>query len=193
MAPKKVEESIRSYLGSLGSGSKPVVDREAVKSLKQQIRNIDDPIEKLRLLAALEDEQAGRLPDRSDQEAMFVEEAKAWAESEGIGVSAFQSLKVPDDVLRAAGFTVPSGRSSSSGRTASAGRAQRIPMEEVKATAASLGDRWKLGDLAAALDRDPATIRNYVNKLIADGAVEDLGDDPQHNGRGRAAKLYAST
>lgn len=192
MATKKTEDGIRSYLASLGSSNKAVVDREAVKSLKVQIRGVNDPIEKLRLLAALEDEQAGRVPERSGYEAVFVAEAKAWAEGEGIGVSAFQALKVPEDVLRSAGFSVSSTRSAGAGRTSSAGRARRIPIEDVKATAASLGAKWKLGDLASALDREPATIRNYVNKLIADGSVTDLGDDPQHNGRGRAPKLYAS-
>lgn len=161
-----------------------------MKSLKNQIRTTADPIEKLRLLAALEDEQAGRKPDRSAQEAVFVAEAKEWAAGEGIPASAFQALKVPDDVLRAAGFSISSGRST--GATRTAGRARKIPMEDVQAAAASLGAKWKLGDLAVALDRDPATIRNYVNKLVADGSVKDLGDDPQHNGRGRAPKLYAT-
>jgi len=190
MATKKIEDGIRSYLGSIGSTSKPMVDREAVKSLKTQVRNTADPIEKLRLLAALEDERAGRMPDHSAHEAVFVAEAKAWAADEGISASAFQSLKVPDDVLRAAGFSVSSSRSTGSTRTG--GRAQKIPMEDVQAAARSLGAQWKLGDLAGALDREPATIRNYVNKLVADGSVKDLGDDPQHNGRGRAPKLYTS-
>lgn len=46
-------------------------------------------------------------------------------------------------------------------------------------------------DLASALDRDQTTARNYVNKLVQEGIVTILGDDPNHDGRGRAAKIYA--
>lgn len=67
--------------------SMAVVDREAVKALKAEIKAEPDPIKKLRLLAALEEEQPGRVPDTGGVEAAFVAEAKAWAEAEGIPVS----------------------------------------------------------------------------------------------------------
>lgn len=191
MATKKIEDGIRTYLDSLGASQKPVVDREAVKSLKSEIKGTSDPIAKLRLIAALEEEQAGRVPDLDGDKAVFVAEAKAWAESEGIPVSAFQALKVPDEVLVEAGFTLtaPGPKSASSGRTSS-GRAPRIPIDEVRAAVKKLGSGWKLTDLAAALDRDAATARNYVNKLIEEGLIVDLGEDPKHDGRGRAPKVY---
>ena len=191
MATKRTEDGIRSYLDSLGTSSKPVVDREAVKSLKAEIKGEQDPIKRLRLLAALDEEQAGRVPQTEGNRAVFVAEAKEWAESEGIPASAFQALKVPDDVLREAGFTVASGGGRSpAGRSAS--RAPRIPYDDVKAAAQRLGGRWRLKDLAAELGRDVATARNHVNKLVDDGLVTVLGDDPDHDGRGRAPKLYAS-
>lgn len=187
---KQTETLIRSYIDSVSKSDKPVVDKEAVKALKAQIKAEEDSIEKLRLIATLKEEQQGQMPDRSAEEAAFVAEAKAWADGEGIPASAFQELAVPDDILRKAGFSVsPSGRSSSS--QASGSRAPRIPIEDVKATAAGLGERWTLNDLADALDREPATVRNYVNKLVKDGEVANLGDDPAHDGRGRAPKLYA--
>lgn len=191
MATKKVEDGIRTYLDSLGASQKPVVDREAVKSLKAEIKGTSDPIAKLRLIAALEEEQAGRVPDLDGDKAVFVAEAKAWAEAEGIPVSAFQALKVPDEVLVEAGFklTAPGSSSTSSGRTSS-GRAPRIPIEDVRAAVKKLGSGWKVTDLAAALDRDAATVRNYVNKLIEEGLIVDLGEDPKHDGRGRAPKVY---
>jgi hypothetical protein len=191
MTAKKIEDGIRAYLKSMVATSKPAVDREAIKALKVQIKETADPIEKLRLLAALEEEQAGRVVDYSGEKAVFVADAKAWAETEGIPVSAFQTLRVPDEVLLEAGFTLPTALPVSAAQNGSAGRAPRIPLEEVEATASKLGPSWKLNDLAAALDRDAATVRNYVNKLIDDGAVKMVGDDPKHDGRGRAAKLYA--
>lgn len=192
MATKKIEDGIRTYLDSLGASRKPVVDREAVKSLKADIKAESDPIAKLRLIAALEEEQAGRVPDLEGDKAVFVAEAKAWAEAEGIPASAFQALRVPDEVLAEAGFslTAPGPRASAGGRSSSSGRAPRIPMEDVRAAVKKLGSGWKLTDLAAALDRDAATARNYVNKLIEEGLIVDLGEDPRHDGRGRAPKLY---
>lgn len=171
-----------------------MVDREAVRELKAQVRGASDPIEKLKLLAALEEAEAGSMPDLQAEKAVFVGNAKVWAEAEGIPVSAFQALKVPDDVLREAGFTVPTGSSARTTGRSSAGssgaRAPSIPLEGVLAAAKKLGRQWKLSDLGAALDREAATVRNYVTKLIDDGSVREIGDDPNHDGRGRAAKLY---
>lgn len=193
METKNIEDGIRSYLDSLGTSSKPVVDREAIRALKAQVRETSDPIEKLRLLGALDEEQAGRVPDSEGDKAVFVAEAKGWAESENIPVSAFQALKVPDDVLKEAGFTVTAVAARSTGTTSSGGsRAPRIPFEDVRAAAKKLGSGWKLTDLAAALDRDATTVRSYVNKLVAEGVVTVAGDDPKHDGRGRAPKIYAA-
>lgn len=194
MATKKIEDGIRSYLDSLGQSDKPVVDREAVKALKAQIRSEADSINKLKLIAQLEEEEAGRVPDTEGEKAVFVAEAKAWADSEGVTVTAFQSLGVPDEVLKEAGFDVPAGgapkASSGSGRRRSGTRAPAIPLEDVAAEAKRLGSGWKITDLASKLDREPMTVRNYVLKLIEQGVVADLGDDPKHDGRGRAAKIY---
>jgi hypothetical protein len=192
MATKKIEDGIRAYLKSLVATSKPAVDREAVKALTTQVKEASDPIEKLRLLAALEEERAGRTVDNSGEKAVFIAEAKPWAEAEGIPVSAFQTLRVPDAVLREAGFTLPTAPPVSVRQNGSAGRAPRVPLDDVKVAVTKLGDPWKLNDLARSLDRDVATVRNYVLKLIEQGLVKVLGDDPSHDGRGRAAKLYSS-
>lgn len=186
---KKTEDLIRDYLNSVDSSDKPVVDKEAVKALKTQVRNEEDPIEKLRLLAALEEEQQGKTVDRSEEEAAFVSNAKTWAETEQIPVSAFQALHVPDEMLRKAGFAVTT-MGTTSARRVSTGRAPRIPIDEVEAVIAGMAKQWTLNDLAAKIDRDPATVRNYVNKLIEAGKVSDIGEDPNHDGRGRAPKLY---
>ena len=192
MATKTVEDGIRAYLDSLGKPNKPVVDREAVKALKDQIKTESDPIAKLRLHAQLELEQHGKLEDHEGDKAVFVAEAKVWADAEGIPASSFQALKVPDEVLREAGFEVAASPRQTSASAGSSGRAPRIPLDDVRVAAAKLGDAWRLSDLAEALDRDVATVRNYVNKLVEDGSVKVVGDDPQHDGRGRAPKIYAS-
>lgn len=193
MATKKVEEGIRKYLESLGQSDKPVVDREAVNALKQQIRTETDLIEKAKLLSELEREEAGRIPDRSGDEALFVAEAGAWAEETGVTVGALQALGVSADVLRRAGFkveTTTGTRRAARAGGRSGGRAPAIPLDDVAAAARKLGSGWRLADLAGVLDRDPMTVRNYVTKLIERGVVADLGDDPRHEGRGRAPKIY---
>lgn len=191
MATKQIEDGIRAYLDSLGVSSKPRVDRDAVRDLKAQIREETDSINKLKLLAQLEHEEAGRAPDYSAERALFVAEAKEWAAGEDIPVTAFQALGVSDDVLRQAGFAVPaSGRGRVAGSRSAGTRAPALPLDEVAAAARKLGSGWKLTDLAVVLDREPMTVRNYVNKLMEQGVVADLGGDPSHDGRGRAAKIY---
>lgn len=195
MATKKTEDIIRRYLDSLGKSDRPVVDREAVSALKHQIRAEGDLLEKARLLSALEIEEAGRVPDRSGEEEAFVAEALAWAEDAGVTAGALQALGVADDVLRKAGFEVKASsgaRGTGRGRRASSGggRSPAIPLDDVAAAARKLGSGWKLSDLAAVLQREPMTVRNYINKLVEQRVIADLGDDPRHGGRGRAPKIY---
>lgn len=193
MATKRIEDGIRGYLDSLGQSDKPMVDREAVKALRAQAREEADAINKVKLLAELEREEAGRAPDFSGERAVFVAEAKGWAESEGVPVGAFQAMGVPGDVLKEAGFEVTSGaggRRSGGSLRSGGSRAPRIPLDEVLAAAKGLGGQWKLNDLAEKLDRDATTVRNYVKKLMDQGSVTEIGDDREHDGRGRAAKVY---
>lgn len=191
MATKKTVDGIRAYLDGLGASDKPLVDREAVKALKAQIRSETDSINRLKLLAELAREEVGKTADRSGDEAVFLAEAKAWAEGEDIPVSAFQALGVPDDVLKRAGFTVTAASAPARATRSSSGtRAPRLAIEDVEQAARSLPGEWRLADLAAKLDRDPTTTRNYLKKLMAAGTVTEIGDDPSHDGRGRAPKLY---
>ncbi len=194
MVSNQAEQGIRRYLEGLGQARGPVVDREAVKALKAQIAGETDVINKVKLLSELEREEAGRVLDLSADEAVFVAEAKSWAEEAEVTPSALQALGVPDEVLQRAGFEFePSRRRGGSGRRstrASGGRAPAIPLDRVAAEARKLGSGWRITDLAEVLDREPMTVRNYVMKLIEQGVFADLGDDPRHDGRGRAPKIY---
>src|SRR5690606_21122000 len=103
---------------------------------------------------------------------------KAWADAEGITASAFSALGVSDDVLKQAGFEVTT---KTKARKSTGARAPRLDYEEVKKAASKLGSGWKLSDLADALGSSPATTRNYVIKLLEDGTISDLGEDPKHD------------
>jgi hypothetical protein len=187
------ETSIRDYLTSLAAkpaARRPVVDREAVKALTAQIKAEPDPVNRLRLYAAREEARKGSIPEAVDDaalEAAFVEHAKAWAEAEGIPVDAFLAQNVPGDVLRRAGFSLSAGATApntSGGRR----RSPALAIHEVDRAIDELGPKWKLAELAAKLDREPATVRNYVKKLVDDGVLEVVGEDA--SGQGRPAKLY---
>jgi hypothetical protein len=191
---QSVESSIREYLDSLGKrAAKPrrVVDKEAVAAVRDKIKRAVDPIEKLKLFKELE---AARQPkveaaeDRSSElEEGFVAQAKAWADAQGIPASAFVSMKVPRDVLRRAGFTV-SGAARSAARAGGA-RAPRIDLEEVTKAIGELPKTWSLKELAAKLDRDTATTRNYVKRLVDDHVLTIVGED--NSKQGRPAKIYS--
>jgi hypothetical protein len=190
----EAENAVRSYLDALGAPTAPkrTVDREAVRALQARIKATDDVIEQLRLHATLEEERQGRLEpevDRAALEAGFVAVAKAWANEEGITATAFQALRVPDEVLTRAGFEVEPARAAPSRTTAT--RAPRLALSEVRAAIADLPHTWRLSELAERIDRDTNTTRTYVGKLVDEGSVTVLGDDPDHRGRGRAPKLYA--
>ncbi len=194
-----IANGIRDYLNSLSqrparAGTGRVVDKQAVRALKDQVRQAADPIDKAKLLTALEEERRGRRPEPEPEneaaKAIFVTHAREWAEAEGISATALQVLHVPDAVLKEAGFAVSTRVGS---RRGSGSRSPRLELEDVAAAARQLGESWKLNDLAAAIDRDPATTRNYARKLIDAGLVKVTGDDPEHDGRGRPPKLYAPT
>lgn len=190
----EAETAVRSYLDALAAPTTPkrIVDKEAVRHLQAQIKATDDVIEQLRLHAALEEERQGRVEpevDRAALEAGFVAVAKAWADDEGITATAFRALRVPDEVLTKAGFELPEGAPPR--RPSTATRAPRLALAEVRAAIAELPHTWRLSDLAERIDRDTNTTRNYVGKLVDEGSVTVLGDDPDHSGRGRAPKLYA--
>lgn len=192
----QVEDRIREYLDALGKKTpkvRRIVDKEAVAAAREAIRAASDPIEKLRLYRELEAARQPRLdvpPDSSAElEAGFVADAKAWADEQGIPTSAFVALRVPRDVLRRAGFAV-SGVARGSGR-ATGSRAPSIDLGEVRQAVADLPKTWTLKELADKIDRDTATTRNYVKRLVDERFLSIVGED--NSKQGRPAKIYALT
>jgi hypothetical protein len=189
---KPVEQGIREYLESLTAprprGRRSLVDKDAVKAIKDQMKGTSDPIARLNLARELREASRPKREEPAPHPGMqvFVEHGKAWADDNGYTAEDLQRYaKVPAEVLRAAGFVVPRLNE----RRGTSVRAPRLDAEtEVLPVARKLGDSWRLTDLAEALDRDVATTRNYVKKLIASGLVEPAGVDA--GGRGRAATLY---
>ena len=188
------EQGIRAYLEGLGTKParpRPTVDREAVRAVKDQIKAATDPIEKLRLHRELAEVSTPRLPEVEEDpghEAVFIEHARSWAESEGIPLDAFAALKVPVSVLQRAGLPTTGARRPSSGGSSGGSRGPIIRAEDVLKAARDLVDGFRLTELAAALGREVATVRNHVNTLVERGDLIVTGEDASR--QGRPAKLY---
>jgi hypothetical protein len=186
-ATKTAEEAVRQYLRFLED---PNTLRDDAEIEKQQraVEKATDPIDKLKALAELD--RVSNV-DAEPVRKGFVEHAKAWSEELGVPVSAFQELKVPDDVLREAGFSVPAGR----GRGRSAGisrqRAKAVPIEDIKAWVLNQKGTFLLSDVMSGAGGSPATVRKAVDELIEAGSVEKLGPVPEYSGRGRAPIQYS--
>lgn len=191
MTAKDIETGIAAYLESLTKkvgAARATVDREAVKAIKDRIKAATDPIARLDLARELREASAPKQQEPAEHPGLrtFVDHAKAWAEEKGYTAGDLQRYaKVPADVLREAGFAVPRITERAIART----RAPRLdPLADVLPVAKRLGDTFKLTDLAAKIERDIATTRNYVNRLVADGLVTVVGEDASR--QGRPAKVY---
>jgi hypothetical protein len=106
--------------------------------------------------------------------------------------SAFRELRVPDDVLREAGFEVQVARRGR-GRAANEGRqrAKAVPVDEIKNYVLSTKGTFILTDVMSGVGGSQATVRKAIDELIEGGQVEKLGPMPDYSGRGRAPVQYS--
>lgn len=187
------EDLLRRYLTWLADPS-TLVDEAAVARLEAAAADESDPVARLKLLSELERARQGA--DVDELQAAVVSDLAEWSEAQGITRGALEQLGVPATVLDRAGLRRAARRATGRGpkRGAPTGgtRAERLDPADVKRVITEqLGRTWKLADLAEAIDREPATARNHLTRLLAEGFVTEVGDDPAHEGRGRAPKLYA--
>jgi hypothetical protein len=191
-APPSPEEAIRSYLLFLDDPSK-LRDEAEVQRRTLAVLEAQDPIEKLKALAALEKAAA---VDEKALRAGFIEHARGWAAANGISVKAFRELKVPVDVLAAAGFEVAPerGRKSVTGTVGTGEVARRRPAvsaADIKEAVLTFAEPFTLNAVMAKVGGSPMTVRKAVEDLIAEGRVEKQGPVPGYAGRGRAPIQYA--
>jgi hypothetical protein len=183
------EGSVRRYLLYLENPSKLRDDTEIQKKT-QAVLDAVDPIDKLKALAELE--KVANV-DETPLRDGFVTYAREWAETQGIPPTAFHELKVPDDVLRAAGLPT-SGKRRSGARRAGAAegrqRAKAVPVEEIKSFVLATKGTFILTDVINGVGGSQATVRKALDELIKDGKLQKLGAAPGHAGRGRAPIQY---
>jgi hypothetical protein len=190
--PIDAEGAVRLYLLYLEDPSK-LRDESEIQRKTQAVLDAEDPIDKLKALADLE--RVAKV-DEEPLRKGFVEHAKAWAEPQGIPVTAFRELQVPDEVLREAGFDVPAtsprrrrgggAPASNDGRQ----RAKAVPVEDIKSYVLQQTGTFVLTDVMNGVGGSPATVRKAVDDLVESGQVERLGPVPDYQGRGRAPIQY---
>jgi hypothetical protein len=181
------EAAVRQYLLWI-TAPDSLRDEGRITELQSTIDATSDPIEKLKALSALEDAKS---VDGDRIRADFVALARDYVAGEGIRVDAFRTMGVPNDVLRDAGLLggPPSRSANSSAPTRKPGGNRRMPRLNLSDVEANLpeGD-FKLADFASSIDREVATTRNYLMRLLGDGKVIEVGEDA--SGRGKPAKVY---
>jgi hypothetical protein len=182
------ESAVRQYLLYLDDPSK-LRDEVEIQKKTQAVLDAADPIEKLKALADLE--RVAKVDEAPLRDA-FIAYAGEWAAAENIPVAAFRELRVPDDVLRAAGFDIPV--SAARRRAASdvpRQRAKAVPVDEIKAFVLAQQGTFVLADVQTGAGGSPATVRKAVEELVESGQVEKLGPVAGYAGRGRAPIQYS--
>ena len=179
------ESAVRTYLQYLEDPAS-LVDKAMVKRLQGKVDKAKDPVDRLKALAALDKAQS---TDDSPYRADFVRYAKQWADEEGVPAAAFRQLGVPNDVLVEAGLDRrPKGR-----RGAKAGAAPRQRRPPVKSAVLeeavlAMDESFTVKDIADRMGASAVTVKNVLDRLIAQEKVTDAGERP--GARGRAAKLW---
>jgi len=184
MAKTSTEDVIRRYLNYLQDPAS-VRDEAQITKLRKEVETAKDPVAKLRAMSAL---QRAQQVDGTDARKAFVKVARQWAQSEGIGVESFRELGVPNADLAAAGFAVRGRRPARTARRRR--RARRVPVADIKSAAGKLPKRFTVKDLEAASGGTNATVRKALSEMVSDGAVNQLGPDPDWSARGRIPILY---
>jgi hypothetical protein len=181
------ETAVRQYLLYLDDPAQ-LRDEAEVQTKTQAVDAAVDPIDKLKALAELE--RVSKIDEGALRDG-FVAHAKAWADQAGIPASGFRELKVPDEVLRAAGFELPPGRRGrSAGSSGGRQRAKAVPVEEIKSYVLAQTGTFLLADIMNGIGGSQATVRKALDELIDAGQVTKLGPVPNYTGRGRAPIHY---
>lgn len=183
------EAAVRLYLLFLDDPEK-LIDRQEVKKLEDEVEKAKDPIAKLKAISALQRAQA---VDPASYAYDFIKHAKRWAESEGVPVSAFREMGVPEDVIAAAGFESSrrgGGRRGRS-RSESAPKRNRVNTEQLTQGILGLEGTFTIRDVSERVGGSPLTVKNTLGMLEAQGKITPAGE--RAGSRGRAARAWTVT
>lgn len=182
---RQANQAVRQYLQALQDPAS-LQDNGSIGDLESALSKEHDPLERVRLQAQLIRAQS---VTPEDYEAGFVDHAKDWASKHDVPAEAFLAEGVAEDVLVKAGLLAkatskPSRRRRTPTRT-------RVAAEDVIEVITSQAEGFTTTQIGELTGASTATVRKYIQQLIDEGTVVDQGTDPDHEGRGRAPKLYA--
>jgi len=191
MATKAAETAVRQYLLYVEDPAQ-LRDEKDIQAKTKAVLEAKDPIDRLKAIAALE--AAANVDEKPLREG-FVTHAKAWGDEVGVPWKAFTELKVPWDVLREAGFDVPTNGRSETKRGGGGARlrAPAVPVEEIAKYVLKIKGTFVLADVIGGVGGSQATVRKALDELIAGEQVQKLGTVPNYAGRGRAPLEYKVT
>lgn len=182
---RQVNQAVRQYLQALQDPA-TLQDEGSIGDLESALSDEDDPLERVRLQARLIRAQS---VSPEDYEAGFVDYAKEWASKNDVPAEAFLAEGVTEDVLVKAGLLAKAAaKPSRRRRTPTRTRVSADDVIDVITSQSGGFTTSQIGDLTGA---STATVRKYIQQLLDDGVLVDEGTDPDHEGRGRAPKLYA--
>jgi hypothetical protein len=157
-----------------------------VKRLQGKVDKANDPVDRLKALAALDKAQS---TDDSAYRADFVRYAMQWADEERVPATAFRELGVPNDVLIEAGLDRrPKGRRGAKAGTAPRQRRPPVKSAVLEEALLAMGEPFTVKDIAEREGASPMTVKTVLDRLIAQEKV--IGAGERHGARGRAAKLW---
>jgi Fic family protein len=174
------EQAVRNYLTYLTNPSS-LRDDALITKLQTQIANTTDPIDKAKAISA---RQRAETVDGTTYRQDFITNAKPFAEANNITTEALTELGVPNEDLRAAGFTI--SRKNSPGS-----RAKRVTTDTIAAQLPS--GAFTSRDLETATGASTGTVRRALSQLLAGKKITEAGVDPKYPGRGRAPMRYTTT
>lgn len=182
MATKAQETAVRTYLQAL-KDPELLRDDKAISDLQKRLEASNDPLERVRLRAQLD--QAERV-EASAYEDGFVQHARAWAQEHGVSAESFQAEGVSEEVLARAGFD---GTRRRRRRASGGGRRQRVSRDDVR-HAIRQHNHFTLPQIQTKTGASRETVRGVIKELLDGGEIERAGTDQAHKGRGRAPTAY---
>ena len=179
IASPEAIDAVNAYLEYVADNT-TIVDTDAIAQAEAALEAATTQLEKLRAKGAL---NRAKVTDPTAVTEAFIDHAANFAAAESLTAADFRELGVPANILAEAG--VPKGSGGS--------RKPRATIEAVTEAMVKLNGNWSLRDLETASDASGGLARRAVDAAIEAGLVKDVGPDPDHVGRGRAAVLYTNS
>ena len=179
IASPEAVDAVNAYLEYVADNT-TIIDTDAIAEAEAALEAATTQLEKLRAKGAL---NRAKVTDPTAVTEAFIDHAANFAAAESLTSADFRELGVPANILAEAG--VPKGSGGS--------RKPRVTIEAVTEAMVELNGNWSLRDLETASGASGGLARRAVDAAIEEGLVEDVGPDPEHVGRGRAAVLYTNS